>query len=446
MFSMLGYCQIRTLMTPKIVPGGAPGLIGACWLGGAGASGVLALGVLSCAVLCWVCGCVWCLLPLRLLLRCRVLCLRLLHFLCLLWLGCRCGMPPFCVCVCLSFLVVPAVLCLSLLSCVEVCLPCFLPFLDGLWCPSLSSKVSVTGYALRYLPKHCAPHLHLTSSQHFCLRKFTICPFNHWSATANVPVKVMTADEQEAPVNTLETTLEAILRFDIQAALAELEVNTCEVFALIESATERLKEWPHANLRVAAAWEAVVAQWQQDNEQRAAGLSALTPSSAIVSTRRGWGRLSWNGGPPKSTTASSQQRPSQKSSVRKKKAPTWTKARKPTASELDARQFSVSVECKDACASQQSSCVQSAGYLRSLPNTRCAKDCTPSFFPHHVDWILGDEAAEPKTESERGQETLGAASWKCDKKPPKESTGTELHLLTNYGWEGKAINCHRASW
>ena len=77
MFTMLGYCQIRTLMTPKIVPGGAPGLIGACWLGGAGASGVLALGVLSCAVLCWVCGCVWCFLPLRLLLRCRVLCLRL---------------------------------------------------------------------------------------------------------------------------------------------------------------------------------------------------------------------------------------------------------------------------------------------------------------------------------------------------------------------------------
>ena len=165
--------------------------------------------------------------------------------------------------------------------------------------PSLTSQVSVTGYALRYLPKHCAPHLHLTSSQHFCHRKFPVCLFSHWSATANVPVKVMTADEQAAAVNTLVTTLEAILRIDIQAALAQLEVNTCEVFALIESATERLKEWPHADVclernggdkvqaaRVAAAWEAAVAQWQQDNEQRAAGLSALTPSSAIVSARR----------------------------------------------------------------------------------------------------------------------------------------------------------------
>ena len=161
--------------------------------------------------------------------------------------------------------------------------------------------------------------------------------------------------------------------------------------------------------RVAAAWEAAVAQWQQDNEQRAAGLSALTPSSAIVSARRAGEDFPGMEDLPNRRRQVPNRGP-RRSRRSEKKAPTWTKARKPTASELDARQFSVERECKDACASQQSSCVQSAGYLRSLPNTRCAKDCTPSFFPHHVDWILGDEAAELKAESERGQETLGAAS------------------------------------
>ena len=178
MFSMLGYCQIGTLMTPKIGPGGELGLVGACWLGGAGASGVLALGVLSCAVLCWVCGCVWCLLPLRLLLRCRVLCL------------------PF---LCLCLFVVSGRACCAVLAAPSPA-SWFVSRVSSLFwmvcgAPSVTSKVSVTGYAFRYLPKHCAPHLHLASSQHFFHRKFPVCAFSHWSATVNVPVKVMTADE-----------------------------------------------------------------------------------------------------------------------------------------------------------------------------------------------------------------------------------------------------------
>ena len=74
---------------------------------------------------------------------------------------------------------------------------------------------------------------------------------------------------------------------------------------------------------------------------------------------------------------------------------------------------------------------------------------------------LGHEAAELKAESERGQETLGAASQKCDKKPGtsagKAKRSTAIALVGNSNGvgrrskpvansEARQATCRRPSW
>ena len=63
-----------------------------------------------------------------------------------------------------------------------------------------------------------------------------------------MPVAVLTAQEQTEAINTLDSTLSEILeekkvRRDVQAALAKLEIQYCETFALMEGAVEKFREW-----------------------------------------------------------------------------------------------------------------------------------------------------------------------------------------------------------
>ena len=126
-----------------------------------------------------------------------------------------------------------------------------------------------------------------------------------------MPVAVMSAEEQTTAINSLESTLSAILeekraRRDVQAALAVLDVRDCETFSLVEGTADKLREWLHNSdvglerqgadkiqaAKVVAAWEAAAcrtkAQQQLETEQRTAGLPAAIPGSMFINMRKAW--------------------------------------------------------------------------------------------------------------------------------------------------------------
>ena len=131
------------------------------------------------------------------------------------------------------------------------------------------------------------------------------------AAFLNMPVAVMTEQEQTELISKFESSLGSILeekgvRRDVQAVISQLEIRNCETFATMEGTSERFREWLRSDdiglgrtgadkvqtSKVVCAWEAAVgrtaAQRNLEAEQRTAGLPAAIPGGMFVTMRRAW--------------------------------------------------------------------------------------------------------------------------------------------------------------
>ena len=188
--------------------------------------------------------------------------------------------------------------------------------------------------------------------------------------------------------------------------------------------------------RVAAAWEASVAQWQQDNEQRAAGLSALTPSSAIVFTRRAGEDFPGMEDLPNRRRRVPYRGPSQKSSVRKKK-----RANLDESAQADCVRAGRKAVFRFSRTRVQGRMRESTEQLR----LRCRllslatkhKVCQRL----HAQFLSAPRRLDPGRRCSRtqGRKRARTGDVRCSKSEVRQEA-------RNFGWEGKAINCHRASW
>ena len=278
-------------------------------------------------------------------------------------------------------------------------------------------------------------------------------------ATASMPVPQLSEEQEAAAIAKLDSTLSAIfeerkVRRDVQATLANLDITDCETFSLMEENSTALRAWLHSDdvglaahgpdkvavSKVLAAWEAAQertkTQRTKHAEERSARLPATIPGGAFIAMRRAWEESCAANLTPGQTLKPSE--------LPAKSYLEWrysqvedgeflTESLAEVTSQAEEAQQTDDVTQADVVQQGSKAVIQmrrtrvrsqmpaTSEQLRHkyrllavhwgmicarYPNKGWAARYHPSVFRDHVDWLLGDDAADMRAAAPEGKDSI----------------------------------------